>query len=262
MVVELQAANLSFEYSAGVPVVSDVELQLVAGELACIIGPNGAGKSTLLKLLAGLLKPTSGHARLGSDSVSELSSKERARKISVVPQSLNQVPDFLVNDFVFGGRYSHLGALGATSAKDHEVVQRSLADADVLEFKDRPLASLSGGQLQRVLIARALAQEAGNLLVDEPTSSLDPEHQLGVFSLLRELASAGRAGLVVTHDMNLASQFADRIHLLRAGRIVASGTPSEVLTPEMLGPVYGERLRYGSWPTNAGERPFVVPWGE
>lgn len=262
MVVRLEANGLCFAYAPGVPVVSNVKLALVPGELACIIGPNGAGKSTLLKLLAGLLEPVSGAATMEGRNVRSLRPKERAREISVVPQSLPRVPESLVRDFVLGGRYGHFGTFGASSPHDLEVVERSLTQADASEFAERPLASLSGGQLQRVLIARALSQEAGNLLVDEPTSSLDPEHQLGVFGLLRSLTDEGRAGLVVTHDMNLASQYAHRIHLMKDGQFVASGIPGEILRPEVLAPVYGDRLRYGSWPTDDGERPFVVPWAE
>jgi len=260
MVIQLEATGISFAYSPGIPVVRDVAIGLVPGQLVCVIGPNGAGKSTLLKLLAGLLEPSAGAVTLEGRPVRSLQSKERARAISVVPQSLPRVPELLVRDFVLGGRYGHSGTFGASAAHDFVVVGDALGQADAVEFVDRPLASLSGGQLQRVLIARALAQEAGILLVDEPTSSLDPEHQLGVFGLLRSLTGAGRAGLIVTHDMNLASQYAHRIYLMKEGQFVASGTPNEILRPEVLGPVYGKRLRYGSWSTREGERPFVVPW--
>jgi len=138
---------------------------------------------------------------------------------------------------------------------------RALASCDVSELGGRMLSSLSGGQRQRVLVARALAQEAPVLLVDEPTSSLDPGHQLAIFELLANLAARGHAVLVVTHDLNLASQFSSRIALLSAGRFVASGTPSEVLRPEVLWPVYGSGLVFGERPDMQGSlRPFVLSW--
>lgn len=260
MVTRLVARELRFAYTADAPVIEDVNLELRKGELACILGPNGAGKSTLLRLLAGLHAPNAGRVLLDGQGLEPLRPRERAREISLVPQGLTRVPQMLVRDFVLGGRYGHLGRFGRSEARDHEVVRESLEVCDAAEFAERELDSLSGGQLQRILIARALAQEAEHLLVDEPTNSLDPEHQLGVFELLRELTDAGRASLVVTHDMNLASQFAHEIHLLQGGRFVASGTAKDVLRPEVLEPVYGEKLRYGTFPTAAGERPFVLPW--
>lgn len=265
--MKLEIRNLSFVYPGGVEALAGVDLRLAPGELVCVIGPNGAGKSTLVKLIGGLMQPSAGSVTIDGVDLDQLGPRSRAQRIATVPQGLHTVPETDIESFVFGGRYSRLGFWarrpGATSAAgDREAVQRALAAADVAELGGRTLTEVSGGQRQRVLIARALAQETELLLVDEPTSSLDPEHQLGVFGLIARLTCEGRAVLAVTHDLNLASQFATRIVLLAKGRIVASGTPLEVLTPEVLEPVYGSNLRFGSFPAPhaRGQRPFVVSW--
>ena len=181
--------------------------------------------------------------------------------MALVPQFLDAIPAVTVESFALGGRYGHLDAWRRANSKDHEAVELALREANVFDLRERLLAELSGGQRQRVLIARALAQEARYLLVDEPTSSLDPEHQLGVFTLLSRLASDGHGVVVVTHDLNLASQYADEIALMHSGRFVAVGAPSDVLKPEVLDPVYGAHFRFGTWGGAAGEeRPFVLPW--
>lgn len=262
VVVSLGASGVSFAYPGPVPAVEDVTLGLGTGELVVVIGPNGAGKSTLLKLMAGVLAPDRGEVRLGDERVDALAPRVRARRVAIVPQSLDRVPSVAVHDFVLGGRYGHLGAFGRAGSRDHEAVDEALASCDVADVATRSLHGLSGGQRQRVLVARALAQEASMVLVDEPTSSLDPEHQIAVFDLLATLTCEGRGVLVVTHDLNLASQFATGIALLRDGRLVAKGGVEDVLRREVLEGVYGGHLRYGEFPAprGAGTRPFVVPW--
>jgi iron complex transport system ATP-binding protein len=172
------------------------------------------------------------------------------------------LPEVTVEAFVGYGRYAHRGLLQGPRAEDRRAVRASLAAAELEELAARPLAELSGGQRQRALIARALAQEAQTLLVDEPTNALDPEHQLRVFDLLADLCETGRAVVVVTHALNLASQFAARALLLARGRAVATGPIATVFVPAVLEPVYGPELSYGSLPAaRAGEeRPFVLPW--
>ena len=263
--VKLTGKDLAFAYPGAVMALDGVDLELGQGELMCVIGPNGAGKSTLVQLLAGLLRPQRGSVSVDGVALRGLGARERARRIAVVPQGLRTVPEIDIESFVYGGRYSRLGFWGRsapTGTSDRESVQRALMAADVAELGPRRLTDVSGGQRQRVLIARALAQETEVLLVDEPTSSLDPEHQLGVFSLIARLTCEGRAVLAVTHDLNLASQFATRIVLLADGRVAAAGPPSAVLTPAVLEPVYGRNLRFGSFdaPDGHGERPFVVSW--
>lgn len=259
MVGRLEARGLAYEYAGVVRAVDGVDLTVEGGELLALIGPNGSGKTTLLKLCAGLLPPLTGEVALEGSPLGRLDRQSRARAIAVVPQSLRALPDVSVKDFVLGGRYGHLGFWKQETAHDLEMTRFALEAADVVEFEDRLLTQLSGGQRQRVLIARALAQEAQLLLVDEPTNSLDPEHQVQVFEMLAGLARNGRAVLVVTHELNLASQFATRLAVMQDGKLTASGVAAEVLRPEVLEPVYGTKLRYGAF-DGCEDRPFVLPW--
>lgn len=261
--VTLRGEDLAYAYGGTIRGVDGVSVDVNPGDLLCVLGPNGSGKTTLVRLLAGLLRPERGLVWMGEDRVDRLSVRERARRVAVVPQSLLQLPPLRVRDFVMGGRYAYLRRMRAASEADVDAVRRALVHADVPDLGDRVLQELSGGQLQRVLVARALAQEAPVLLIDEPTSSLDPEHQIAIFALLRRLIEEeGKSVVVVTHDLNLAGQFATSIALMRDGRVSATGSPREMLVPEVLEPVYGPHFRFGTWPGEGGdeERPFVVPW--
>lgn len=261
MVKSLLCDAVEYAYPGGEKVVDGATLAVAAGSLTCIIGPNGAGKSTLLKGMAGLLSVDRGAVTVDGGPVGALEARVRARTLALVPQFLDAIPAVTVESFVLGGRYGHLDGWRRARSVDHEAVIVALREANVFELRERLLAELSGGQRQRVLIARALAQEARYLLVDEPTSSLDPEHQLGVFELLSRLAREGHGVVVVTHDLNLASQYAVEIALMHSGRFVAVGSPKEVLKPEVLDPVYGAHFRFGTWDGAADEeRPFVLPW--
>jgi len=261
----LEYRDVRFSYGSGEEsaswVLDGVSGVICPGEFVSIIGPNGAGKSTLLRLLDGLETPASGEIRLGGRRLATLDHKERAKEIAFVPQYLARIPEVRVGDFVLGGRYAHLGRWGRRTPADRAAVERALAGCDVLGLENRLLAALSGGQRQRVLIARTLAQESTGLLVDEPTNSLDPAHQLAIFELLAGLASDGRAVVVVTHDLNLASQFSTRIVLIDQGKEVASGSPNELLRPEVLSPVYGDGLAFGERVDAGGSaRPYVLSW--
>jgi len=257
----IEARELVFTYPRGVQALSGIDLSVAAGELVCVLGPNGSGKSTLLRTLAGLLRPQTGRVELGGSDVARLGSRARARRVALVPQSLAAVPEVTVETFVAGGRYAHQGPFARISSADVEAVRRALAEADVADLAQRSLTELSGGQRQRAMVARALAQEAELLLVDEPTSALDPAHQVAVMDLVVELAAGGRGVVVVTHDLNLASQVASRVVLLDAGRKVADGTVEAVLTREALEPVYGPHLSYTTRPVpDGGVRPVVLPW--
>jgi iron complex transport system ATP-binding protein len=263
----LEAVGLEHAYEdrgggAAIPTLHGIDLSLGPGELLCVLGPNGAGKSTLLRALTGLIEPTRGQVLMHGKVAHRLDSRERARLVALVPQLLHALPEVTVETFVGYGRYAHQGYFTRPSQGDRAAVLRALAAADACELSARPLAELSGGQLQRVLFARALAQEAEVLLVDEPTSSLDPQHQVAAFELVARLTCEGHAAVVVTHELNLASQFATRLLLLDAGRPVAEGSVQEVLRREVLEPVYGRHLAYGELPAPRGDgkRPFVVPW--
>lgn len=258
----LSASGLSFAYDGGENVVSGVDFSVGEGEVICVLGPNGAGKSTLLRLLGGLLVPRTGMVDLGDRPIARYNARARAREIALVPQALFSLPDLSVRDFVSQGRYAYRTLFRPESEADREAVRRALDEADLRDLGGRALDSLSGGQRQRALVARALAQEPRLVLVDEPTNSLDPRHQVQVFRVIAGLGCAGRAAVIVTHDLNLASQFASRIVLMDAGRVVASGSVHAVLRPEVLHPVYGEHLAFGSrFVSGWGEdRPYVLSW--
>jgi len=255
----LEAQGVSFEYPGPRLAVDDVTLTVEREQVLVVCGPNGSGKSTLLRLLAGLALPTSGEVRLAGESVAGMNARLRAQALALVPQQLPMLPQVTVGAFVLAGRYARIDRWRGPAARDKTAVELALAASDAGDLIERPMSELSGGQRQRVLVARALAQEAQLLLIDEPTNALDPEHQVRVFDLIAELGRNKRAVVVVTHDLNLASQFATSILLMKDGRIVHAGTPAEVLRPEVLAPVYGEHLHYGAMPAPDG-RPFVLPW--
>jgi iron complex transport system ATP-binding protein len=259
MVAVLRADGLSFTYPEVGQVLDGIDLAIEGGELVVLLGPNGSGKSTLLKLLGGILRVQVGRVELNGEPIAGLGHRRRARCVASVPQRLNAMPQVRVRDFVLGGRYPHRPFLGGSHPGDGAALELALAEADVAGLTERLLGELSGGQFQRVLLARALAQEAGLLLFDEPTASLDPEHQVRVFELIARSAARGLAALVATHEMHLAGRFASRLLLLDRGRIAAQGAPEEVLRPEVLEPVYGRDLMYLEVP-GAPSRPLVLPW--
>jgi iron complex transport system ATP-binding protein len=263
----LSARSLAYEYPAGPRALDGVAIDVAERELVVVIGPNGSGKSTLVKVLAGLVQPQAGTVQCAGAPLTALDASERARRIALVPQFLPVLPEVSVSAFVASGRYAHrerglaAALLGRTlSARDAAAARAALEACDVADLAERAMTALSGGQRQRVLIARAVAQEAALLLVDEPTNALDPEHQIQVFQLLATLCEAGRAALVVTHDLNLAGQFATRIVLVDQGRVVVDGAPERVLRREVLEPVYGSHLAYITRGDGArGGVPIVVP---
>jgi iron complex transport system ATP-binding protein len=254
----VEARGVEYAYGSGdTPAIAGVDLAVAPGELCVLLGPNGSGKSTLLKLLGGLRGPRAGSVMLEGRPLTGFSPRERARRIAVVPQLLSAVLEIRVEDFVAAGRYAHLGILKSLRPADRAAVARALLEADAQDLCGRLCSELSGGQRQRVLIARALAQEAELLLFDEPSAALDPDHQVRLFALIAELVGRGRAAIVATHELVLASRFATRAVLLQRGRTVASGTPAVVLCREVLEPLYGPHLWYGQGPRG---RPVVVPW--
>jgi iron complex transport system ATP-binding protein len=257
----LAVRALAHEYPGRRRALAGVELALERGELACVVGPNGSGKSTLLRLCAGLFAPSAGAVELDGRPVLALAPRERARRLAFVPQALRALPDLDARSFVLGGRYAHQtpweGLLGRETPADRAAVERALDEADALDLARVRLDELSLGQLQRVRVARALAQEAPLFLFDEPSAALDPEHQVRLFLLIERLVAAGRAALVVTHELALASRFAQRCLVLHEGRVAAEGTPAQVFRPAVLGAVFGAHLHYGA--AGAG-RPLVVPW--
>lgn len=253
---KLEARELSLTYPSGARALDSVTLEVGAGELVAVVGPNGSGKSTLLRCLGGLLAPTAGRVQLDQRDVHSFDARQRARSVAFVPQYLPAVPDVRVDDFVLGGRYAHIDRWRGPAREDFEHVERALEACDALELRSRSLTELSGGQRQRVLIARAVAQAASVVLVDEPTAALDPAHQVSVFALLSRFAREGRAVLVATHELGLASRAANRMCVLQEGRVRVLGTPRDVLQPHVLREVYGPDLHIEA--RDGGV--IVAPW--
>jgi len=224
-----------------------------------MVGPNGAGKSTLLRLIAGLLTPHAGHVSIGSHKLQELSARHRARQLTYVPQHPPADLELPVRDVVLMGRFPHRSFGLFESVDDYRIADRAMAITETQEFADRPIATLSGGEAQRVHVAAAIAQEPQVLLLDEPTASLDLQHQQTVFGILRDRARVdGVAVMVVTHDVNLAAQFCSHVLVLHDGKAVATGPPDHVVTPEVLAPVYGLELAAFTVSDKPGRR-WIVP---
>ena len=235
-----EAEGLTLRYAgAAAPALAGASLDVRPGRFTAVLGPNSAGKSTLLRVLLGVLAPDAGEARYRGRPVAGWGRRALAREVGVVPQSEEMAFPLTVRELARMGRYPHLGLWRAEGPGDRAAVERALARADVLPLAERPLGTLSGGERQRARIARALAQEPGTLVLDEPTASLDIRHEMAIFRLLRELTDDGVTVLAVTHNLNLAARFADHLVLLHEGRVVAAGTPTDVLREDTVSRVYG-----------------------
>ena len=222
-------------------VLQDVSLQAAPGEMVVLLGPNGAGKTVLLRAVLGLVKRDGGSVTAGGDDPVSLPAAERARRIAYLPQSRPLAWPVRVRDVVALGRFAHGASPGRLGGEDAATVERTLSACDLVALAERRCDTLSGGELSRVHLARAMAAETPLLLVDEPTEALDPLHQYQVMRLLRAYADAGNCALVVLHEAALAARFADRLAWISRGRIVADGPPEETLTPERMAKVYGVR---------------------
>src|SRR5512142_958318 len=234
----LKIEHMTVTYGAR-RVLRDVSLEVPRGQVTALIGPNGSGKSTLIRAVSGVIPVQGGSVTVDGRALSELSTMERARYLAVVPQARNMPPAFSVYESVLLGRTPYLGWLGRAGEHDHERVRYALQRTQMMPLADRMVGELSGGEQQRVLLARALAQDTRVLLLDEPTTHLDLQHREGLVNLVRELAIGKKlAVLMVLHDLNMASLYADRISLLVEGEIEATGTPPEVLTEATLSRVY------------------------
>jgi iron complex transport system ATP-binding protein len=243
---------------AGRLVLSDVSLSLAAGHLVALVGPNGAGKTTLLRALSGLL-PCRGDVRIQGDALVDLSLRERAKRFAYLPQGHVAHWPLPSRDIVALGRYPH----GATdparlSPKDTEAVLRAMQAVDVMEFSERRVTELSGGERSRVALARVLAVEAPVILADEPTASLDPRHQIDVMKNLRATADKGVLVIVVTHDLGLAARFADHVLVLREGQLVSQGAPSDALSEAVMADVF----RVSAYRAEYQREAVIVPWAD
>ena len=250
----IEAERIRFRYGPRFAI-DEVSLVAPAGELTGIIGANGSGKSTLLKILAGILPPASGRVILDGAPLRSYSPARRARQLAYVPQSHYPAFEFTVEQMVLLGRIPHRGAFGGfENDEDRRAAEEAIRMMDLGGLRDEPVTRLSGGELQRTMLARALAQGAGTLLLDEPTSHLDIAHQGEVLDVIRSrVASHAMAAVVSIHDLNLASIYSDSIVALARGAVVHRGTPAEVLTVELLREVFGLELHvepevYGNAP--------------
>ena len=237
----LRASDLSFEYGR-TPILVDVSLDVPEGKLCGLVGPNGAGKSTLLRCLHGAIRPRAGKVWVGDREIAQLSRREVARAIGVVPQHCHPAFPVSVGHFVGMGRFAREPLFGGPSRTDRGVIERCLDEMGLRSLASRSVDELSGGEFRRVLIAQALAQEPRVLLFDEPIQQLDLLHQLQVMEFARSFARrGGTAALVVLHDLAMAARYCDTLALLHRGQIVGFGTPDEVLTEDTLRRVWGVR---------------------
>jgi iron complex transport system ATP-binding protein len=257
MTAFLSAQDLNVKLS-GRLVLNDISFSLSSGHLVALVGPNGAGKTTLLRALAGLVS-SDGAVHVGGDAVSSLTLRERARRFAYLPQGHIVYWPLPARDIVALGRYPH----GATdparlTAKDTDAVRRAMQATDVMEFAERRVTELSGGERSRVALARVLAVEAPVILADEPTASLDPRHQIDVMKSLRTAADQGTLVMVVTHDLGLAARFADTVLVLSDGRLVSRGAPAEALSEQVIADVF----RISAYRAEYQREAVIVPWAE
>jgi len=238
-----EATDLRFGYSTRLDFLGPVNLEVRPGQCWAIVGPNGAGKTTLLRLMAGLIRPRGGSVRLNGVDLEAISPRHRARRIAFVPQHAAANVHQSVREIVLLGRYPHRPLSLFESVEDHRVAEEAMRITSILEFADRTLATLSGGEAQRVHIAASLAQQPSLLLLDEPTASLDLRQQLVIFDILRRRAVEDNVTVVVvTHDVNLAARYCSHVVLLDDGKVAAVGPPEAVVTPDVLEPVYGVKM--------------------
>jgi iron complex transport system ATP-binding protein len=247
--MRIQAEAVVVRYKGlAAPALDGVSLAVEPGTLYVVLGPNGSGKSTLMRALLGVASLQQGRVTLDGRTADQWSRKERARAVGAVPQSESVAFPLSTRELVAMGRYPHLGALAGEGPADRAAIEAALAACDVADLAGRDVTTLSGGELQRTRIARALAQEPRALVLDEPTASLDIRHEMAILELLRASADRGLTVVLITHGLDTAAQFADRMLLLSRGRVAAEGTPADVLREDVLGGVYG-------WPVSVRADP-------
>ena len=247
----LEDVHFSYEHE----VIRGVTLGVDKGEVVALLGPNGAGKSTLLAIACGMLAATRGKALVNGRDVTKLSRREAARKIALVAQTSELRFPLTSLEYVLAGRYAHVNAIGFDRPLDLNIAVESLKATDASQFASRRFDELSSGERRRIVLARALAQQPELLLLDEPTANVDISHQLSLLSLVRRLAvDRALAVLFVTHEINLAAEFADRIALLKDGRLIAFGNPGEVMTEPLLTECFDAPLLVDRHPVSGNPR--------
>ncbi len=253
MMIKLQISGLTFSYNSA-PILDDICMEVAPAKLLSIVGPNGTGKSTLLKCIDRVLTPQRGSILLDRKEIMKMDRMEIAKQVGYVQQNVKRSFPTTVFDTVIMGRRPHQGC--HTSYEDQEIVWEILELLDIDQFALKYFNELSGGQQQRVLIARALAQEASVLLLDEPTSNLDIKRQLEVMDIIQDLVRRkGITAIVAIHDLNLASRYSDRMIMMKDGKIIVAGDPSEVLTAENIEAIYGVKAAIKT----QSDAPYVIP---
>lgn len=251
--MKLAATGLRVIYrGAAAPSLDAVAFSVSAGEFVAVAGPNGSGKTTLMRALLGLVPISAGQVMLDGRLLTTWSRRALAETIGALPQREEPAFPLTIEEAVLMGRWSRLGPVAAAGPDDRAAIAEALARCDLVGFEHRGIDTLSGGEWQRVRLARALVASPRLLLLDEPTAALDMGHEMELFELLRGLVRDGLGVLVITHDLNLAARYADRMVLLHHGRAVASGTPTEVLREELLSEVF-------EWPVVVTRRPDGIP---
>lgn len=251
----LSVDAVTFSYQRAVPVLRAISFAVERGEFVSLVGPNGSGKTTLLRLLDRIFLPDRGNIALGDKPLVRFSRTELARRIAFVPQEGGIQFPFTVYEIVLMGRSPHTRGMAFENARDRAIAREMMALTDIDHLADHPITRLSGGERQRAFIARALAQQPEILLLDEPNAHLDISHQLDVFRLIKKRnTDSGLTVLSVSHDLNLAATYSDRVALLQHGTVTAIGTPAEVLTEQRIRDVFGTDVLVDPHPLHHGVR--------
>lgn len=252
--IQIESVTLGYHER---PVLRDISLSVQPGEVLAVVGPNSVGKSTLIRGASGVLTPLQGAIRVAGQELHSILPSARARLVAVVPQAVKLPAAFKAFDVVMLGRTPYLSWLGRESVTDRQVAWEAMERTNSTELAERPVGELSGGEQQRILIARALTQHSTVLLLDEPTAHLDLKHQDEILKLIRSLAAdEGLTVMITLHDLNLVARHADRVALLSDGEVRKTGLPAEVLTPQELAPVYGIALHVAEHPLDGS--PLVL----
>ena len=258
MAEHISMQGVEFAYSRGTPVLSGVDLALEAGSFTAIIGPNGSGKSTLIGILAGVLTPSAGTVHVAGLNLAVAAARERAQVVAYLPQSESEDAPFSALELVLMGRFPFQGLLPFDRAADVAAAREALDLVDGTDLAGRLLKEMSGGERQRIHLARALAQEPRVLLLDEPASSLDLHYRVEIYRLLKVLnREKGMTVVLVSHDLNLPGAYADQVAVLDRGKISAIGAPEDILRAEVLEPIYGTPILEAHAPGQP--RPFLHP---
>ncbi|MGL1901094.1 MAG: heme ABC transporter ATP-binding protein [Fibrobacterales bacterium] len=252
----LKAKSLNFNYVTS-HILKNIHLDIEPGTFTSILGPNGSGKTTLLKNLCGVLKPQYGEITLHDKPIELYSTVELAQNMAVIHQSSDVHFDFSIYDIVMMGRYSHMNFLQSATDLDYHIVQTAMLETDTWNIKDKSIYEISGGEKQRVIIARSLAQQSGILLLDEPINHLDLKHQISILSLIKTLSKEKNLAVLTTlHDINMAARFSDSIVLLNNGKVVTKGSPQRVLTKEHIERIYDIEVTISE---DHNGNPYIIP---